>query len=355
MYRVLSAHFQLNTLEPAMSPLVRERLTAFRRRPVSWASLWLLVGMVALSLVAELLANDRPLVLRYRGQWYAPVLRDVAPARLGLTDAFVVDYKALAGRFGPGDAALWPPVRWGPYETDNALAGFPSPPDGRHWLGTDDKGRDLLVRLVYGFRLSMVYALSVWLLSFALGMALGGMQGFFGGWVDFVGQRLSEVWGSIPVFFLILALIAIFSPNLWLLIALSSVFGWMNLAQYQRAEFLSLRRRDFVLAAQAVGASPWRIMWTHLLPNALTPFITFTPFTIAGGITSIAALDYLGFGVPPPTPSWGELLRQALTHFSSAWWIGTYTVGSMFAVLLLLVFINEGVREAFDPHRSRLR
>jgi microcin C transport system permease protein len=338
-----------------MSPLLRERLAAFRRRPLSWAALWILLAMLVLSLGAEGLANDRPLLLRYRGAWHAPVLRDVHPADVGQAGTFVVDYKALAATFGPEDRAWWPPVPWGPYESDTALANFPAPPDGRHWLGTDDKGRDLLVRLIYGFRLSMVFALSVWALSFAIGVTLGGIQGFFGGWVDFVGQRLSEVWGSIPVFFLILALIAVFSPTLWLLIGLSAVFGWMNLAQYQRAEFLSLRRRDFVQAAQALGASPWRIMWSHLLPNALTPVITFTPFAIAGGITSIAALDYLGFGVPPPTPSWGELLRQALTHFSSAWWIAAFTVGGMFLVLLLLVFINEGVREAFDPHRSRLR
>jgi len=336
-----------------MTPLLRERIAAFRARPVSWAALWLLVALLLLSLAAEWLANDRPLLLRYRGATYLPVLRDLPAAGLGISDSYVVDYKALATRFGAADWALWPPIPWGPFETDGTLASFPAPPDGRHWLGTDDKGRDLLVRLIYGFRLSMVFALSVWLLSFALGIALGGAQGFFGGWVDFVGQRLSEVWGSIPVFFLILTLIAIFSPTLWLLIGLSTAFGWMNLAQYQRAEFLSLRRRDFVQAAEALGASPWRIMWAHLLPNALTPVVTFTPFTIAGGITSIAALDYLGFGVPPPTPSWGELLRQALTHFSSAWWIATYTVGSMFLVLLLLVFINEGVRQAFDPHRSR--
>jgi|SRR5579863_23394 len=338
-----------------MSPIVRERIDAFRRRQLSWVSLWILLAMLILSLGAELLANDRPLAMHFHGGWYAPVLEDVTPARLGLTDTFVVNYKALEKTLAPGDWMLWPPIRWGPFETDESLATFPAPPDGRHWLGTDDKGRDLLVRLIYGFRLSMVFALSVWVLSFLFGIILGGIQGFFGGWVDFAGQRLSEVWGSIPVFFLILALIAVFSPTLWLLIALSSVFGWMNLAQYQRAEFLSLRRRDFVQAAEAIGASPWRIMWTHLLPNALTPVVTFTPFTIAGGITSIAALDYLGFGVPPPTPSWGELLRQALTHFSSAWWIASYTVGSMFGVLLLLVFINEGVREAFDPHRSRLR
>jgi microcin C transport system permease protein len=193
----------------------------------------------------------------------------------------------------------------------------------------------------------------VWLLSFALGIAFGAVQGFFGGRLDFYGQRFSEIWSAVPVFFLILTLIVILSPSLLLLVALYALFGWTHIAQYERAEFLRLRRLEFVDAARALGASPWRIMFRHLLPNALVPVVTFTPFTIAGAITGIAALDYLGFGVPPPTPSWGELLRQALSHFTTAWWIATYTVGAMFATLLLLVFINEGVREAFDPHRSR--
>ncbi|HEX7928946.1 MAG TPA: ABC transporter permease subunit, partial [bacterium] len=183
-------------------------------------------------------------------------------------------------------------------------------------------------------------------------IAAGAVQGYFGGAVDFIGQRISEVWSSVPVLFVVLIVIATFTPTLTLLIVLMALFSWPHIAQYQRAEFLNLRRRDYVEAARALGASPWRIMAYHIFPNALTPVVTFTPFTIAGGITSIAALDYLGFGVPPPTPSWGELLRQALQHFSTAWWIATFTVGSMFAVLLLLVFINEGVREAFDPHRG---
>ncbi|MBI4081411.1 MAG: ABC transporter permease subunit [Candidatus Lambdaproteobacteria bacterium] len=333
------------------SHLTRQRWRAFRSRRAAYGSLLLLAGLCALSLAAELLANNRPLLLRYEGSWYAPVLVRYAPATFGQEGTFVADYRRLS--LGPGDWAIWPPIPWGPYETDLALAAFPAPPGGRHWLGTDDKGRDLLVRLLYGFRLSMVYALSVWAVSFALGMTFGALQGFFGGWIDFLGQRLSEVWSSVPVFFLILILIAIFTPGLPLLIALSALFGWPHIAQYQRAEFLALRRREFVLAAEASGASTVRIMALHILPNALTPFVTFTPFTIAQGITGIAALDYLGFGVPPPTPSWGELLRQALSHFGTAWWLATFTVGSMFVTLLLLVLINEGIREAFDPHRYR--
>lgn len=337
----------------AINEITLQRLRAFRSRRVSYYSLLLLLGMFTLSLFAEVLANDRPLVLRYRGGYYFPVFRDYRPAVFGQRETFVVDYRALGAAAGRGDRAWWPPIRWGPFESDSSLASFPAPPGAGHWLGSDDKGRDLLVRLIYGFRLSMVFALSVWLLSFAIGVTAGAVQGYFGGRIDFFGQRLSEIWAAVPVFFLILTLIAIFTPTLWLLIGIFAAFGWTTIAQYQRAEFLNLRRRDFVEAARALGSSHFRIMVRHILPNALTPLVTFTPFTIAGGITSIAALDYLGFGVPPPTPSWGELLRQALSHFTSAWWIATFTVGSMFFVLLLLVFINEGVREAFDPRRGR--
>ncbi len=337
----------------AINEITLQRLRAFRSRRVSYYSLLLLLGMFVLSLFAEVLANDRPLVLRFGGGYYFPVFRDYRPAVFGQRETFVVDYRALGAAAERGDWAWWPPIRWGPFESDQSLASFPAPPGAGHWLGSDDKGRDLLVRLIYGFRLSMVFALSVWLLSFAIGVTAGAVQGYFGGRIDFFGQRLSEIWAAVPVFFLILTLIAIFTPTLWLLIGIFAAFGWTTIAQYQRAEFLNLRRRDFVEAARALGSSPFRIMVRHILPNALTPLVTFTPFTIAGGITSIAALDYLGFGVPPPTPSWGELLRQALSHFTSAWWIATFTVGSMFFVLLLLVFINEGVREAFDPRRGR--
>ncbi|MDH5751658.1 MAG: ABC transporter permease subunit [Deltaproteobacteria bacterium] len=312
-------------------------------------ALWLLGTMFLLSLGAELLANNRPLALSREGVIYWPVVMDYSPALFGQKGTFVVDWRRVTEELSDNDWALWPPVRWGVYESDAELEAFPSPPDARHWLGTDDKGRDLFVRLLYGFRLSMVFALAVWLFSFSIGLALGAVQGYFGGRLDFYGQRLTEIWSSVPVFFLVLVLIAIFSPGLGLLIILFSAFGWTTIAQYQRAEFLALRRRDFVEAARALGASPARIIFRHILPNALTPLVTFTPFTIAGGITGIAALDYLGFGVPPPTPSWGELLRQSLTHFTSAWWIAFYTVGLMFVVLLMLVFINEGVREAFDP------
>lgn len=337
----------------AINDVARSRLRAFRSRRLSYYSLLLLSALFAASLVAELWANNRPLVLSYGGVWYTPVFQDYDPGKFGQRDTFVVDYRALEKNFAPGDWALWPLIAWGPFESDTSLESFPAPPGGSHLLGSDDKGRDLLVRLIYGFRLSMLFALSVWLLSFSIGVTLGAVQGFYGGRVDFYGQRLSEIWSAVPVFFLILILIAIFTPNLILLILLFSLFGWTTIAQYQRAEFLNLRRRDFVEAARALGASNARIMFRHILPNALTPVVTFTPFTIAGGITSIAALDYLGFGVPPPTPSWGELLRQALSHFTSAWWIATFTVGSMFFMLLLLVFINEGVREAFDPRRGR--
>lgn len=335
-----------------MNEINKRRWEAFRSRRVSLASLIVLLALFGLSLGAELLANDKPLILRAGGTTYFPVLRDYRPSDFGQRDTFVVDYRQLEKNLKPGDWSIWPVLRWGPYESDPLPEFYPAEPSAQHLLGTDDKGRDLLVRLLYGFRISMVFALSVWVLSFLFGVSFGALQGYLGGWVDFVGQRFTEIWSAIPVFFLILVFITLFTPNLVLLIALSSLFGWTTIAQYQRAEFLSLRNREFVEAARAMGAGPLRIMMRHILPNALTPLVTFTPFTIAGGITAIAALDYLGFGVPPPTPSWGELLRQSMTHFSTAWWISTYTVGSMFLVLSLLVHINEGVREAFDPHRG---
>jgi len=338
---------------PLFSELTRQRWRAFRSRRASYLSLLVLVGGFLLSLLSELIANNVPAALRYRGDWYFPIATDYRPALFGQRDTFVVDYRLVRAEMGPDDWAIWPPIFWGPYESDSLLESYPAPPSERHWLGTDNKGRDLLVRLIYGFRISIAFALAVWILSFLLGVGFGAVQGFFGGRLDFYGQRFSEIWSAVPVFFLILTLIVILAPSLLLLVGLYSLFGWTHIAQYERAEFLRLRRLDFVDAARALGATPWRIMFRHLLPNALVPVVTFTPFTIAGAITGIAALDYLGFGVPPPAPSWGELLRQALSHFTTAWWIATYTVGAMFATLLLLVFINEGVREAFDPHRRR--
>ncbi|MCH8844419.1 MAG: ABC transporter permease [SAR324 cluster bacterium] len=336
-----------------MNDLTRQRWLAFKSRRVSYVSLIVLGGLFALSLFSELLANDRPLVLRYEGRWYFPVFIAYLPAEFGQRETFVVDYRRVLAVMDTDDWAINPPIFWGPFESDAALDSYPAPPSLRHWLGSDDKGRDLLARLIYGFRISMIFALSVWIFSFLIGVSFGAMQGYFGGRLDFYGQRFSEIWSAIPVFFLILTLIVIFSPNVFLLIVLFSLFGWPAIAQYERAEFLRLRRQEFVEAARAMGAGSVRIMFRHLLPNALVPVVTFTPFTIAGGITGIAALDYLGFGVPPPAPSWGELLRQALSHFSTAWWIATYTVGAIFFTLLLLVFINEGVREAFDPHHKR--
>lgn len=341
---------------PALNDVSRMRLRAFKARKTAYWSMLILVGLFTISLFSEVLANNRPLVAWTQGTLYFPVFADPPAARLNLKGTLVVDWRELQKKWETEPEstswAFWPLIPWGPHESDSALESFPSSPSSTHLLGSDDKGRDLLVRLVYGFRLSMVYALSVWILSFAFGVSWGAVQGFFGGRMDFFGQRFSEIWSAIPVFFMLLTLIALFTPSLTMLIILSSVFGWTAIAQYSRAEFLNLRRRDFVEAARALGASNRRIMFRHILPNALTPVVTFTPFTIAGGITGIAALDYLGFGVPPPTPSWGELLRQALTHFSTAWWITTYTVGSMFFVLLMLVFINEGVRHAFDPRKQ---
>ncbi len=332
-----------------LNPLTLAHITAFRKRKLSWYSLIAIIAIFSLSLGAELLVNNRPVVMNWQSKLYFPVFKQYNPDEFGQEGTFVTDYREIP--FSEEDWAIWPLVRWGPLESDLSLEFFPSPPSSKHLLGVDDKGRDLLARLLYGFRIAMTFALGVWLMSFSIGMFAGAVQGYFGGRVDFYGQRLSEIWSSVPTFFLLITISSIFTPNVFILAVLFAIFGWTVIAQYQRAEFLNLRRREFIEAARVAGASPWRIIWRHVMPNAITPIVTFTPFAIAGGITGIAALDYLGFGLQPPAPSWGELLRQALQHFSTAWWISVYTVGCMFGVLLLLVFINEGAREAFDPRK----
>jgi microcin C transport system permease protein len=217
-------------------------------------------------------------------------------------------------------------------------------------MGTDDRGRDVFTRLLYGFKYSITYAVAVWFISLAIGTILGGTMGFFGGRVDFIGQRLVEILSTVPSFFLLIILISIFAPSLWMLIIISCVFSWINISYYIRGEFLKNRNKEFVEAARSLGASNRSIIFKHILPNSLTPIITFAPFTIAGEIVGLAALDYLGFGLQVPTPSWGELLSQAQKNYTIAWWLALYPSLALFVVLTLLNLIGQGVRDAMDPN-----
>lgn len=326
--------------------LTLKRWRRFKSRRTAFLSIWVFLGLLFVSITAELWANNKPLLMKFGGKLYAPVIFNYRPKDFG-SAGLETDYRAI--RLNEGDWALWPPVRWSPIESNRTVADWPSPPSSENILGTDDRGRDVFARLLYGFRYSFGYALSVWIFTSVLGIVLGAIMGFFGGWVDLLGQRAIEVIESMPWLLLLLIIISIFPPDLWLLIAFTSIFGWIGTSLYIRAEFLKLRKREFVEAAVAAG-SPWhRIVFKHVLPNSLTPWLTMSPFLISGNIAGLAALDYLGFGLRPPTPSWGELLSQAQQHFTVAWWLAVFPSLALFITLVVLNLIGEGARDALDP------
>ncbi len=331
------------------NPLTLKRWRRFKSIRRATISSVIFVLLLFVSLTAEFWANSAPILLKYNGEIYFPAVRTYHPSIFGQKDTYVTNYRALEDG---ASWTIWPMVKWDPYESNTAVESYPSAPSGENILGTDDRGRDVLARIIYGFRYSIVFALLVWIFSFAIGVTAGSIMGYAGGGVDLFGQRVVEVFDSIPGFLLLLTLISIFGANLLLLIAFSAFFGWMSISIYMRAEFLKLRSREFVEAAKAMGSSRARIVFKHILPNALGPIITFSPFVIAGGISALAALDYLGFGLPPPTPSWGELFGQAQRNFTIAWWLAVYPSLALFLTLVVLNLIGEGVREAFDPRKS---
>ena len=327
-----------------------KRLRRFKsvRRAV-W-SLWITVIMLFVSVTAEVWVNNKPMVMSYEGSIYFPVLHDRHPSAYG-QEGFVTDYRALDLKSG-GNWAVWPLIRWNPYESNIAVETYPSPPTQVNWLGTDDRGRDVIARLVYGFRYSMGFALAVWIFAFGTGVLAGATMGYWGGKVDLIGQRVVEIFDSLPYLLMLLTLIALLGANLWLLVAFSTFLGWMRISTYMRAEFLKLRKREFVEAAKAQGVGTFRILFRHILPNGLGPLITFSPTEIAANIYTLAILDYLGLGLPPPTPSWGELLQEAQSNFTIAWWLAVYPSLAMVIALTSLTFIGEGVRAAYDPRKA---
>lgn len=328
--------------------LTLKRWRRFKSLKRAVAASWVFLFLIFLSATAEFWANSAPIVMSYEGEVYWPLMKTYHPTVFGQTDTLVTDYRKL----NPfSDWSIWPPVQWNPLESNLKVDSFPSSPTMDNLFGTDDRGRDVLARLLYGFRYSIGFALLVWVLSYSFGIVAGSFMGYFGGWVDLTGQRLVEVFESMPLFLLLITLVSIFGASLWLLVVFSAIFGWMMISIYVRAEFLKLRKREFVESARALGGGTRRVVFKHILPNALGPVVTFSPFTIAGAITGLANLDYLGFGLPPPTPSWGELLQQAHSHFSVAWWLAVFPSLALFLTLLVLNFIGEGVREAFDPRK----
>lgn len=328
----------------------------FRRNRMGFVSLVVFCALVFLSLAAELVSNDRPLVVVYQGQTYWPMLKDYPETTFGGDFATPTDYldPFIRQKLGePGNWALFAPNRYGP-KTLNYFARSPNPapPTTDNWLGTDDRGRDLLAQLIYGFRVSVLFALALTVTGVALGVVTGALQGFFGGRTDLAFQRFIEIWGSMPELYLLIIFSAVFAPSVALLLILLSLFGWMGLSDYVRAEFLRNRQMDYVRAARALGVSNWKIILRHVLPNSLTPVVTFLPFRMSGAILALTSLDFLGLGVPPGTPSLGELLSQGKNNID-AWWISMSTFAVLVITLLLLTFMSDALRDAVDPRKAQ--
>jgi len=326
----------------------------FRANRLGYASLIVFTVLFGLSLMAEALSNDKPLVVRYEGQWYFPIFQSLPETTFGGDFPSPTDYLDPLIRDNlakPGNFALFPP---NPYHhrTVNYFATSPNPaaPSRTNLLGTDDQGRDLLARLLYGFRLSVVFALIVTVICTGFGVLYGALQGYFAGWTDIGMERFKEIWGAMPMLYMLIIFSSLFSPSFTLLVILISIFSWLAIAAYVRAEFLKNRTLDYVRAARALGQSDRKIMWRHILPNSLTPVVTLAPFEMVGAIGSLTSLDFLGLGVPPGTPSLGELLYQAKNNLDS-WWLAVFTFGVLVVTLLLLVLIGDALRDALDPRK----
>ncbi|MBF0439591.1 MAG: ABC transporter permease [Magnetococcales bacterium] len=337
------------------SPLVNRRWRRFKANKRGLVSLWIFAALFLLSLMAEVISNDKPLMVYYENALYFPLLKSYPETTFGGDFTTETDYKEptiLANLRKGNNWVIFPPNA-NSYDTIDLYTTQPAPakPGTGHLLGTDDRARDVLARLIYGFRLSVLFAMALTLIGVAIGILAGAIQGYFGGRTDLWFQRFMEIWGSMPELYLLIIFASIFNPGIALLMVLLSLFGWMGLADYVRAEFLRARTMVYVKAARAMGASDRAIMFRHLLPNAMTPVITFLPFRISGAILALTSLDFLGLGVPPSTPSLGELLRQGKGNIE-AWWLSLSAFVTLVILLLLLNFIGEALRDAMDPRKE---
>lgn len=346
-----SDHTTIDTMLPITTP--RQRAwRRFKQHKLGYYSFLLLCALFALSLFAELLSNDKPLLISYNGTLYTPIINNHPETTFGgdfdaptdFLDPYIQEQLAKNGNW-----AIYPPNTYAA-NTINYFAKEPNPapPSADNWLGTDDRGRDMLAQLLYGFRLSLLFALVLTAVGTVLGILAGAVQGYFGGKVDLFMQRLIEIWASMPELYLLIIFSALFAPSLLLLVLLLSAFGWMGLSDYVRAEFLRNRQLDYVRAARAMGLSNTQIMWRHILPNSLTPVITFLPFRMSGAILALTSLDFLGLGVPDGTPSLGKLLSQGKANID-AWWISLATFLVLVVTLMLLTFTGDALRDAIDP------
>ena len=337
-----------------ISPLTRRRLMNFRSNRRGFWSLWIFLGLFTITLFAEFVANDKPLLVRYDSKFYFPIFYEYPETVFGGFLPTEADYRdpEVAELIRAKGWMVFPIV---PYSYDtinyNLPVPAPAPPSRDNWLGTDDQGRDVVARLIYGFRISVLFGLILTLLSSIVGIMAGAVQGYFGGWVDLLFQRFIEVWQGLPILYLLIILASVVEPNFWWLLGLMLLFSWMALVGVVRAEFLRVRNFDYVRAAKALGVSDTMIMFRHILPNAMVAALTFLPFVLNGSITTLTALDFLGFGLPPGSPSLGELLNQGKANLQAPW-LGITTFMVLAVMLSLLIFIGEAVRDAFDPRKT---
>jgi microcin C transport system permease protein len=335
-------------------PLTQRRLTLFRANKRGFWALWIFLALFIVSLFAEFIANDRPILVRFDGHFYAPVLWDYTETTFGGDFETFADYKDpyVAGLINAKGWMIWPLI---PYSYDTAALDLPGPaptaPDRNHWLGTDDQARDVLARVIYGFRISTLFGLTLSILCTPIGIFAGALQGYFGGAVDLFFQRFLEIFGSMPTLFLLMILASAVTPNFWWLLGIMVFTTWTWPVGLVRAEFLRARNFEYVRAARALGVRNTTIMRRHLLPNAMVSTLTFLPFQVGGSITLLTSLDFLGFGLPPGSASLGDLLHQAETNLQAPW-LGLTGFVVLSLLLILLVFIGEGVRDAFDPRKN---
>ena len=342
------------SMSPLMSPLMQKRVTYFKANKRGYYSLLIFAVLFFVTLFAEFIANDKPLLVSYEGQFYTPIFKSYPETTFGgdfetetvYKDPFVQDLIEEKGGW-----MIWPLIRYS-YNTINYDLPSPAPskPTRENWLGTDDQGRDVLARLIYGFRISVFFGLVLTIISSIVGIIAGGTQGYFGGRYDLFFQRFIEIWSGLPVLFLLIIMGAIVEPNFWWLLGLMLLFSWMSLVSVVRAEFLRARNFDYVKAAQALGLSNRMTMFRHVLPNAMVAALTYLPFILNGSITTLTSLDFLGFGLPPGSPSLGEMLAQGKNNLHAPW-LGLTSFFAVAITLSLLIFVGEGVRDAFDPRK----
>jgi microcin C transport system permease protein len=336
-----------------LSPLNQRRWANFRANRRGWYSAIIFAALFVLAIGAEFIANDRPLVVRYEGQWFFPVLADHDETEFGGDLPLAADFHdpLIAGNIAERGWALWPPIRYD-YRAPVRDLGRPSPapPSARNWLGTDDQARDVAARVIYGFRVGVLFGFTLTILSTIIGVIAGAVQGYYGGAVDLFFQRFIELWSGLPRLYLLIILGSFIVPGFWVLLILLLLFSWTALVGVVRAEFLRARNFDYVRAARALGVGDMQIMFRHLLPNAMVATLTTMPFILSGSLTTLSALDFLGFGLPPGSPSLGELVLQGKNNLQAPW-LGITAFVSLGVLLMLLVFVGEAVRDAFDPRK----